>query len=189
MFDWTSFAVPTIPQLHESTLGMHVQGTDIDDGSFNAGLVCGATDKPWEVTRIHPSITFDEPIVSVKVHAKNTSTGKVVWDATYNLGSKKELPGDVVSESGTQPSWIKICTPNGTSEGYKISLDAVGTQSGPFKSSIHFSSDNAHTVKVPRMFDPTLPPRSSRYPDPHVTVPIRSEDFDPRKYAKIPFIN
>ena len=187
MFDWTSFAVPSVPQLHESTLGMHVMGTDIDDGSFNADLVCGTTDKPWDVAKVHPSIRFDEPMISAKVHAENTSTGKVVWDAIYSLGSKKELPRDLASDSGTQPSWIKICTPAGKSEGYKISIDGVGAKSGSFKSSLFFSSDNSHSAKVPEQYNPSLPWKHSRQPDPHITVPIRPNDFNPIKYANFVF--
>ncbi len=177
MFDWTSFAVPSVPQLHESTLGMHVVGTDIDDGAFNADLVCGTTDKPWDIAKVHPSITFDEPVVSATVHAENTSTGKVVWDAIYSLGSKKELARDLASESGRQPSWLKISSPPGESEGYKIDIDAVGAVSGPFKTSVYFTSDNAHVAKVPNEFNPILPWKHSRQPDPHMTVPIRQDDF------------
>lgn len=175
--------MPSIPQLHESTLGLHVQGTDIDDGSFNADLVCGAGDKPWDIAKVHPSITFDEPLVSAKVHAENTSTGKVVWDATYNLGSKKELARELVSDNGTNPSWTKICTPAGKFEGYKIDIDAVGSVSGPFKSFVYFSSDNSHAAKVPMRYNIFEPNRLSRQPDPHVSVPIRPEDFNPIKFA------
>ena len=187
MFDWTSFAVPSIPQLHESTLGMHVMGTDIDDGSFHADLVCGSTDKPGDLATVHPSFTFDEPMVSAKVHAENSSTGKVIWDAIYSLGSKKELTRDLVSDSGSQPSWIKICTPPGHTEGYKVSIEGVGAVSGPFNTSVLFSSDNAHVAKVPRDFNTNLPWKPSRQPDMHVTVPIRPDDFNPIKYSNSVF--
>jgi len=186
---FSSFAVPSIPQLHESLLGVHIQSTDIDYGSFHSNLVCGMGDQPGELANVHPSITFDEPISTVDVHATNSSTGEVVWDAKFALAGTKELTRDLPATGGTAPSWHKICTIPGKAENFRIDLVVNGVNSGPFKSQISFTSDNATAVQVPS--DRAMEPRPSRVgpsPTPAVTVPIRPDDFDPRKYMKIPFL-
>jgi hypothetical protein len=185
---FTSFAVPSIPQLHESLLGVHVRATDLDDGSFHANLVCGIGDKSNDITDVHPFIKFDEPMSSVKVHAINTSTGDVVWDAQYNLGGKQELARDLPASSGTAPDWHKICTPRGEMENYRIEIKGCGNVSGPFNSQVSFTSDNSTTVELParRPMDP-LPSRVGPSPTPAITVPIRPDDFNPLKYIKYQF--
>ena len=173
--------VPSIPQLHEGLLGPHIVGSDIDNGSFNANLVCGVNDKPGVVAATHPSIKFDEPIYDMRVIAKALPSGRVLWDAFYSLGGSKELTSKTEAVGGAVPHFSKICTPQGDIENYKIDVSANGQSSGNFDSSISFTSNNAHTLKLSEFLfpkRPTLP----RPPDNPPIVPLDPTDLNPYKY-------
>ena len=174
--------IPTIPQLHESLLGPHVASTDIDNGSFGASLVCDIHDKPGTLSSAHPGIKFDEPIQNLRVVAKDTASGKVVWNASYFLGGSKELSKTATAVGGAQPSWTKICTPNGALESYKIDINGSGANSGDFNSNIFFTSNNAHTVRLPKVMFPTRPSLIQRPPNQPPIVPISPLDFNPLQY-------
>lgn len=173
--------IPTIPQLHEGVLGPHVVSTDLDSGSFNANLVCGPHDKPGTLASAHPFIKFDIPIQSLRLLAKSTLTGKVIWDGSYGLGGSQELPRDAVAAGGAHPTWEKICTPNGAIENYRIDISAEGGPSGHFDSSVTFSSNNAHTVQTSKLMF-AKKPKLPKIPELPPTVPILPDDMNPIKY-------
>lgn len=178
--------VPGIPQLHESILGLHIKSSDIDDGSFNGSLVCSTGDRPGSISSVHPSITFDEPITSLEVVASGASRGDVVWDATYSLGGKPELPRDLPAVAGNVPSWLKICTPKGELENYTIEMKAVGAKSGPFQTTLSFTSANDTSVALPDKSMPLrLPGPQPSNPDPPPYLSIRPDDFNPRRFIDL----
>lgn len=140
--------VPEIPQLHEGLLGLHVKSTDIGEGSFSGNLVCTEFDKLNSVSSTHPGIKFDQPIAALTVKAISVPTGKIVWDARYDLNGKDELLNNQMG-GGDEPMWRKVCTPRGAIEEYRIDMQANGMKSGPFRSSITFTSNNGLSAEVP----------------------------------------
>ncbi len=170
-----------IPQLHESLLGPHVVGTDIDSGSFNNTLVCGVHDKPGALASTHPAIKFDQPIQDLRVVAKSVLTGKVLWDASFGLGGAKELTADAKAAGGFQPVWNKVCTQPGDVENYRIDISANGQVSGQFDTSVSFTSNNDHTVQLSKFLFPTKPKLANLPRNPPM-VPIDPTDFIPYKY-------
>lgn len=175
--------IPSVPQLHESLLGPHVLKTDLDRGAFNSVLVCGPHDKPGALASVHPAIKFDEPVTDLKIKVVNVPSGRVVWDAFLDAGGSQKLPANTPVAGGPVPMWKKICTPQGESELYRMSITGTGGKSGQFDTSVTFTANNAHVVKLPVPFkeiakkDLTKP-----LPKPAVTVPLWPDDFNPIKY-------
>ena len=173
------FSSPAIPQLHESTLGMFIKSTNLDDGSRAGALVCGANEKEGIITSVHPEIEFTTPMQLV--HVLVSGGGKIVWDAIFNLAGEAKLASSAVPLSGNVPSWQKICTPPGEMEQYTMKIDGTST-SDKFQTSVSFTADNTAglqmpdkqlMVRVPLPGTPCLPPP---------VVPVRVMDMDPLQY-------
>ena len=167
-------------QLHEGSLGLFIKATDIDTGSHSGALVCNGSELCGSISKIHPEITFTEPMQNVHVHATSAG-GKTMWDADYNLGGKTVL-AKTAQGAGAVPYWNKVCTPAEGMEQYNIAITGISVKGTPITTSVSFTSDNSGGLATPARTlpvrvalpgaDPLLPP----------VVPIGSQDMDPRRY-------
>lgn len=180
------FQSPGIPQLHESTLGLHIKSTNLDQESNTATLVCSQTEKDGVTAgAVHPEITFNEPMQDLHVLAAGGPKGKIVWDAFFNLNGKTVLTKQAVPTTGMVPQWNKICTPPGEMEQYNMFITGTSTKSGPIQTSISFTSDNGLGVELPAKTLMVRVPLPGGNPLAPVIVPIRPQtDLNPLNYLQ-----
>ena len=166
--------VPSVPMLHTSYLGPHVESFGVDGGSFAHQLTCDALGKDHSVT-IHPNMIFDQPISQVHATMK-TQNGETIWDAIFNTAGGKEIPSTAPPVGGMKPVWPRICNEPGKVDIYNVSLkinDGINTSAQfiadhrPRHPSAvgQVSSDKDETGVVRLPFSPIdlLPPASSLF--------------------------
>merc|ERR1712096_546062 len=59
----------------------------------------------------HPIIEFDRPQHLIRVHMEDRMTGRVLWDAVYNLHGTEELKSNAPPITGRRPAFWTICPP------------------------------------------------------------------------------
>lgn len=103
-------------------------------GGLFGGLLGGGT-------KYHPQLELNEPHGKVHVHledkAAEYASGRVLWDATYDMGNTEVLKGDAVAipGSGTQEEFHQFCPPTtGPAHWYELTVTRppkAGTRPNP----------------------------------------------------------
>lgn len=103
---------------------------DSPDGS-GPGKSAGAAPKmpkvPWEAKPQHPQLEFSHPHQKVHVHLEDKAaeypTGRVLWDADYDMGGTEVLKGRAKPMGGNMQEFHPLCPPRkGPAHWYELTV-------------------------------------------------------------------
>lgn len=112
---------------------------------------------PWEAEARHPQLEFAFPHHKVHVHLEDRApeypSGRVLWDADYDMGGTEVLKGRAKALGGDQPVFHPFCPPvKGPAHWYELTVTRAapkGTKLNPHHSVEDFLGSQVVTTYRP----------------------------------------